>query len=467
LQIQGAMLPRSLRACIMYDSLYVKANGEMPCWDDVGEARILRTLGYDDLITGNEEDLFSFSELRYIRTSFAHGKTPYPGLCEFCAVREHGPLIAEVKPGTIRILHIEASYLCQLSCLQCIPAKDRKHLKDGPYHMPPRVFEAVLRKLRSEGVRQIGIVHFEGRGDPLMNPLLGELIDLTHLVYPGARTMVTTHASFPYKPWIVRLDVLRVSIDGAFPDSYARYRVGGNLATALNFLQCLREERRRLGSSLRVIWKYILFEWNDSDEEIRHAARLAKELDVSLEFLLTHGPGKSKRFSNLTELQQSLQSLATSARAETTFQLKDLPELPPQIEPEDEIRSLLALAKTHILSHDERSAIRLILLALHYDGLPFDSRQPPSRSVIRAAVPILLTHGRYPATFAGMSEILQLWGDSAGSVLLLKKYLQIVTTLSWLDRAWLSLRLRFRLRTRLREAALRLESPRKFFLRTP
>ena len=47
----------------MVDSLYVKANGEMPCWDDVGEERILRRLDPESLAAGREADLVGTPEL--------------------------------------------------------------------------------------------------------------------------------------------------------------------------------------------------------------------------------------------------------------------------------------------------------------------------------------------------------------------------------------------------------------------
>jgi hypothetical protein len=47
-----------------------------------------------------------------------------------------------------------------------------------------------------------------------------------------------------------------------------------------------------------VIWQYILFDWNDSDEEIQRAKKMAGELGVDvLLWTLTHTPGASKRFT--------------------------------------------------------------------------------------------------------------------------------------------------------------------------
>src|SRR5262249_31899011 len=154
---------------------------------------------------------------------------------------------------------VEPSYLCHLSCPQCIPAVDRKGLVDPPYNLGASVFKALLQQLRTDGVQAIGWIHFEGRGDPLMNRSLGEMIRTAREIYPGATTMVTTHGSYRYQPEILRsgLQVLRVSIDGAFPESYEKYRIGGDLNKAFRFLEQLRDDRRRHPNHLTVQWKYI------------------------------------------------------------------------------------------------------------------------------------------------------------------------------------------------------------------
>jgi len=313
----------------MCDSLYVKANGEMTCWDDVGESKILRQLDESNVRERKERDLFSFRELVHIRRSFREGGLPYPGTCERCAVRSHGGIVRTLYPTRLRILHIESSYLCHLSCPECIPAKLRGDLKGPPYNMTTEMLKGLLRQLQDEGVQAIETIHFEGRGDPLLNPAMGELIKITKHLYPRAFTMATTHGSYRYFPWIVDsgLDLLRVSIDGAYAESYLKYRVGGDFDRTIAFLKQVRDERERSGSHLRVMWKYILFEWNDSDDEIRHAAQLANELKAELNFVLTYSPGRSKRFPDKESLKR-IKSVAPDAGFEVTFQMKSPDDAP-------------------------------------------------------------------------------------------------------------------------------------------
>jgi molybdenum cofactor biosynthesis enzyme MoaA len=283
-------------------------------------------------------------------------------------------------------------------------------LKAPPYHLSPTLLDGLLRQLRKDGVEEIRLVHFEGRGDPLMNPRMPELMAIVKAAYPNAFTMVTTHGSYPYKSWIVEsgLDLLRVSIDGAFPENYEKYRVGGDLSTVLQFLRDVRDEKRRLGKHLEVDWKYILFEWNDSDDEMEHAARLADELDVRLRFVLTHSPGKSARFQDLSALRAQLSVVAPRALIDTTFPLKSTDAQQDDVLSvvAEEVTSLFWKSIAAIRRHDQQSALRSITKALQYDfGLHYPEDYEDCRYLIEACLPQILRRAKFPATLSGMTAV--------------------------------------------------------------
>jgi hypothetical protein len=77
------------------------------------------------------------------------------------------------------------------------------------------------------------------------------------------------------------IDELTFSIDGATPESYARYRQRGDFEKALRNLRCAADEKRAGGRDVPVVnWRYILFTHNDSDEEMQRARTLAAEMGV-------------------------------------------------------------------------------------------------------------------------------------------------------------------------------------------
>lgn len=316
----------------MCNGIYIKANGELPCWCDVGEKLILRTLNETKLANGEERDLFSFPELQHIRNSFLSGTIPYPEYCPRCAVYGHG-VATSATPTTIQVLHVEPSFFCNLACPQCLPPKRRREFATPPYNMSPEFYHNVLRQLKQEGILAIRFIHFEGRGDPMMNNKLGQMLAITRKFYPTAFTTVTTNGNFPYRPWMLdgHLNSLRISADGVTQEAYAQYRKGGKLETVIALIRDIRNHEPAVNRSLSIAWKYILFEWNDSDEEIRAMGQLAKELKVNLQFCLTHSPGKSLRFIDSKTLNTALRTLAPNAVPEMTFQLKSNASIPIRI----------------------------------------------------------------------------------------------------------------------------------------
>ena len=88
------------------------------------------------------------------------------------------------------------------------------------------------------------------------------------------------------------------SIDGASEGPYRRYRRGGSFEKARRVVASLAGECARAGTRERVdvVWQYILFEWNDGDEEIARARTLAAEAGARLSFVVTHTPGASRRY---------------------------------------------------------------------------------------------------------------------------------------------------------------------------
>jgi hypothetical protein len=66
----------------------------------------------------------------------------------------------------------------------------------------------------------------------------------------------------------------------------------------LEILKDLVVIKKNMKAAIPVLtWKYLLFEWNDSDEEIDRAVRLTNEIGLdNITFGLVGFPSPSKRF---------------------------------------------------------------------------------------------------------------------------------------------------------------------------
>lgn len=77
------------------------------------------------------------------------------------------------------------------------------------------------------------------------------------------------------------IDCLIFSIDGATQESYEKYRVNGRLDRVLKGMRRMIEMRNAQGRQLPlIVWRYILFSWNSSQEEMDLARSMADEIGV-------------------------------------------------------------------------------------------------------------------------------------------------------------------------------------------
>lgn len=283
--------------CEILRTLYLKANGEIVCNDDMGEQVSLGLPQYEQSSIGIVHILQN-KNFRHIREAFASNTVPWPGICENCALlRAHEPVGVDLlAQKTIDKLQVESSLACGLRCPSCSNGMQLRQ-RPGPVHLPDNWFRKFLKELAEEGYK-INWIEFCGQGEPLNHPDFADLVASVREFMPGTRVRVISNGnhSFMRKIGSVFVDETIVSIDGAQQESYARYRVNGRFDRALKFLQDSVDTQVPRGGN--VIWKYILFTSNDSDEELRAAQDLAEDIGVSrLWFVHGHGAMASRRFT--------------------------------------------------------------------------------------------------------------------------------------------------------------------------
>ena len=113
-------------------------------------------------------------------------------------------------------------------------------------------------------------IQFYFQGEPLLNPLLPRMIARAHEV--GLFTIVSTNAqalTHTLAQELVKsgLNRIIVSIDGFSEESYAAYRVGGDLHRALEGMQFLREAKAEYGSSICIELQVLRLRSNEHEWE--------------------------------------------------------------------------------------------------------------------------------------------------------------------------------------------------------
>jgi hypothetical protein len=84
-------------------------------------------------------------------------------------------------------------------------------------------------------------------------------------------------------------DRIEFSVDGINTEMVNKYQVGADFERVMNNVKKIVETKsKRNANKPELIWKYVVFSWNDSREHIEKAFELAKEIGFD-KILFTEG----------------------------------------------------------------------------------------------------------------------------------------------------------------------------------
>ena len=221
---------------------------------------------------------------------------------------------------SIKRLQLEPTSYCNLSCPECLIGlykDDADFRKERDSFLPLKVMENII-----EQIPDLELMWFYNFGESFLHPDAIPFLRYFRSHQPNAHVIVNTNG-MPLDS--ARIDAIAsevlathfsFSIDGVWQSSYAAYRKNGNIRKALANLEAMARacDRYRTKDKIKVIWQYILFEWNDSDEEINAAKHLAKEIGCNIQWILTHTRGASPKFTLHSPAYQKLISTDEAQR---------------------------------------------------------------------------------------------------------------------------------------------------------
>jgi len=189
-------------------------------------------------------------------------------------------------------LQIDASSRCQLACPTCPTAEGRTQATLGVGRLRLDDFRGLLDR-----EPRIAHVELSNYGEMFLNPELPEILACAHereVVVSGSNGVNLNFAREEALEALVkyRVRALTCSIDGATPETYARYRVRGSLPRVLRNVDRIRELRRRHRAAFPLLdWQFVVFGHNE--HEIEAARRMARERGMDFVPRLSWDPDHS------------------------------------------------------------------------------------------------------------------------------------------------------------------------------
>jgi hypothetical protein len=250
------------------------------CADPYGR----RVLG--DVRVSSVQEVWTGPVITSLRQDLNHGGSKFCGDCplklplkrdEQPAAR---PLDAGLRPGR---MFIECTAACNISCKDACCAPETGITRTRQAGM---LDFALFKKVIDEVGPTLSRIDFFNYGEAFLNKRAVEMCEYIKANFPHIYLYTSTNGlalSEEQARRLVRsgIDEVTFSIDGASQESYEKYRQRGKLEVAFRNLRAMADEKQKTGRDLPFLnWRYILFNWNDSDDEMNKARALAAGMGV-------------------------------------------------------------------------------------------------------------------------------------------------------------------------------------------
>lgn len=207
-------------------------------------------------------------------------------------------------------IRLDLCTICNLNCKACYMRLKKDNQKNiGIGYLKFNTF----KKFIDENKEYIDTMEISNNGEALINP---DIIPILKYSYEnGIKVKCENGTNLSFKnddllKALVDYEVLgiTVSCDGVTQETYAQYRVNGNVNLVLDNIKKIQEYKKLKNSNYpHIFWQYIIRKSTEDEAEL--AVQKAKELGVDLIFKLTWegdyepSPEKVDRLMQITGLK--------------------------------------------------------------------------------------------------------------------------------------------------------------------
>jgi MoaA/NifB/PqqE/SkfB family radical SAM enzyme len=284
-----------------WSTLVLLCDGRMVCGcaDPYGK----RVLG--DVRSSTVRDVWTGPAIVKLRHDLNSGGSKFCGDCPLKSPlkRDEAPGLRSVDAGPEPSrLYIECTAACNISCHEACCAPETGITRTRQAGMLD--FDLFTRVVDEAGPSLVRIDFFN-YGEAFLHKRAVEMCEHIKSKFPHIYLYTSTNGLALNEERARRLvhsgiDEVTFSIDGATQETYAKYRQRGRFDLAISTLKTMVDEKHGAGRDLPFLnWRYILFKWNDADEEMNRAREIASEIGVDrLCWEITDHPedGYSRRF---------------------------------------------------------------------------------------------------------------------------------------------------------------------------
>jgi pyruvate-formate lyase-activating enzyme len=219
-------------------------------------------------------------------------------LCVGCRLSEpisrvaDRPVVVPDMPYPKRLI-LEATIVCNLRCKNGVC---QSVYKSPEFARKQRYlsWDTYLRIINEVGPH-IEELHFYNYGESFLHPRAVDMLEVAKQINPRLRICTSTNALMLARPGVALriaplIHSIVFTIAGVGREAYARYHGFDRLEQAMQGMRLLADAAGNIAPKPLLVWRYIVFNWNDSDQEIEQARSIAKSLGIEIVFLLSADP---------------------------------------------------------------------------------------------------------------------------------------------------------------------------------
>lgn len=198
-------------------------------------------------------------------------------LINFCAIEYAFFRRQTVVKGYPYELLIEPTNICQLKCPLCFTGAGKSGRAKG--FMEFELYKKIINTLSPYAFH----VFLHLWGESFLHKDINKFIQYAHNA--NLSTTISSNLSFSLDDKKVEdiinagLDVLVVSLDGITPETYSKYRVGGDFEQVVFNIKLFLKKRKEMNSKTpHIKWHFIVMKHNE--HQVGDAKRFANEIGV-------------------------------------------------------------------------------------------------------------------------------------------------------------------------------------------
>jgi MoaA/NifB/PqqE/SkfB family radical SAM enzyme len=250
------------------------------CADPYGH----RVLG--DARTASVHNVWTGPVITALRQDLNAGGSKFCGDCplKLPLKKEQNPPVRSLDAGAIpQRMFIECTAACNISCTDACCAPESGITRTRQTGMLD--FD-LFRRVIDEVGPSLARIDFFNYGEAFLHKRAIEMCEYIKTNFPQIYLYTSTNGLAFTQDQARRLvhsgiDEVTFSIDGATQTTYEKYRQRGRFDVAIDNLRAMVDEKRCAGRDVPFLnWRYILFVWNDNDEEMALARQLASDIGV-------------------------------------------------------------------------------------------------------------------------------------------------------------------------------------------